>query len=578
MAAILLVGAGGAFGYAAVVASDDTILPNVYVMDQNLGGMTRQQATQKLQEAVTQTYGTLPLTVQLPDQTLEFDPQQVQASIDVEAAVEKAWEYGHTGNVFSRASLRKHAQESTHNIDVSDSLTLNTDYLSEVISQAAAEALTPRVDSVSTVDTAQGIVTIQVGTSGRSLDTEALLAAVETAYRQNDFNVLLFSYDVDHYHPVDLEALYQELCTDMADAYYDEANHVLVPEVNGFGFDLAAAKQQQDAAAEGAVFTLALGDIAPEKTLEDVKAELFPDVLSSYSSPHVVNANRTNNLDLSCKAINNTILNPGDVFSFNGIVGERTAEKGYKSAIVYVSGNSESQLGGGVCQVSSTIYMCTLLANLEQVERTEHMFAVTYVPMGMDATVYWGSLDYKFKNNLENPILVEANVADGYVNITLRGTKPQTDYDKIEMTYEILSTIPWSDVTKVDETKPADYSEVTQTPYTGYKAQTYRHFLDAEGNEIRSEKVAYSSYSKRDRVTTIGKQPEPETPPVDPTTPTDPATPTGPTQTPQDPGTTTEPTTPEQPQTPTEPATPTEPTAPQQSQEPAADNGFTTNS
>ena len=277
---------------------------------------------------------------------------------------------------------------------------------------------------------------------------------------------------------------------------------------------------------------------------------------------------------------NNTILNPGDVFSFNGIVGERTAEKGYKSAIVYVSGNSESQLGGGVCQVSSTIYMCTLLANLEQVERTEHMFAVTYVPMGMDATVYWGSLDYKFKNNLENPILVEANVADGYVNITLRGTKPQTDYDKIEMTYEILSTIPWSDVTKVDETKPADYSEVTQTPYTGYKAQTYRHFLDAEGNEIRSEKVAYSSYSKRDRVTTIGKQPEPEpeTPPVDPTTPTDPATPTGPTQTPQDPGTTTEPTTPEQPQTPTEPATPTEPTAPQQSQEPAADNGFTTNS
>lgn len=85
----MLIAAGGAFGYAAVVASDDTILPNVYVMDQNLGGMTKEQATQALQTAVSETYGTLPLTVQLPDRTLEFDPAQVQATIDVPAAVEK---------------------------------------------------------------------------------------------------------------------------------------------------------------------------------------------------------------------------------------------------------------------------------------------------------------------------------------------------------------------------------------------------------------------------------------------------------------------------------------------------------
>lgn len=568
----MLIAAGGAFGYAAVVASDDTILPNVYVMDQNLGGMTKEQATEALQAAVSETYGTLPLTVQLPDQTLEFDPAQVQATIDVEAAVEKAWEYGHTGNVFSRVSLRKHAQESVHNIDVSDTLTLNTDYIRRLIDEAAAQAHTDRVDSVSTVDMAQGIVTIQVGTSGRSLDADALQAAVEDAYRQNDFNVLLFSYEVDHYQPVDLQALYNELCTDMSDAYYDEQNHELVPEVNGYGFDLESAKQQQDAAVEGSVFTLTLGDIVPETTLEELVAEMFPDVLSSYSSPHVVNANRTNNLDLACKAINNTILNPGDVFSFNDIVGERTAEKGYKAAIVYVSGNSESQLGGGVCQVSSTIYMCTLLANLEQVERTEHMFAVTYVPMGMDATVYWGSLDYKFKNNLDHPILVEANVADGYVNITLRGTKPQTDYDKIEMTYEVLSTIPWSDVTVVDETKPADYSEVTQTPYTGYKVQTYRHFLDADGNELRSEKVAYSVYTKRDRITTVGKAEEPEvpeTPTTDPTTPTDPATPTDPT----DP--TAPPVDPTQSETTTDTTDSTESTTPP---EEPSDNGFITNS
>ena len=134
----------------------------------------------------------------------------------------------------------------------------------------------------------------------------------------------------------------------------------------------------------------------------------------------------------------------------------------------------------------------------------------------------------------------------------------------------MLSTIPWSDVTKVDETKPADYSEVTQTPYTGYKVQTYRHFLDANGNELRSEKVAYSSYTKRDRITTVGKPEEPETPVTDPTAPTDPATPTGPT----DPTTPVDPT---QPGTTTDPTEPTDPTSPQTPPEESSDNGFTTN-
>lgn len=120
------------------------------------------------------------------------------------------------------------------------------------------------------------------------------------------------------------------------------------------------------------------------------------------------------------------------------MVGERTSEKGYRPAAIYTSGTTTDELGGGVCQVASTIYMCALKADLEIVERACHQFTVTYVPMGMDATVYWGYQDFKFRNNTEYPIRVDASVSGGYVHIKLCGTETK-DYT-IEMTYEILST------------------------------------------------------------------------------------------------------------------------------------------
>src|SRR5699024_10646494 len=132
----------------------------------------------------------------------------------------------------------------------------------------------------------------------------------------------------------------------------------------------------------------------------------------------------TNNLDLACKAINGTILNPGEIFSFNDVVGERTAAKGYLPATVYVTGGaSAEELGGGVCQVASSIYYCSLFLNLEQVHREPHMYAVTYVDYGMDATVYWGSIDYQFRNTLDYPIKIQANIDGGTVNITFWGAE-----------------------------------------------------------------------------------------------------------------------------------------------------------
>lgn len=190
-------------------------------------------------------------------------------------------------------------------------------------------------------------------------------------------------------------------------------------------------------------------------------------------------------------------MNPGEVFSFNDVVGERTAAKGYLPATVYVTGGaSAEELGGGVCQVASSIYYCSLFLNLEQVHREPHMYAVSYVDYGMDATVYWGSIDYQFRNTLDYPIKIQANIDGGTVNITFWGAE-ELDFT-VETDYKILETYPWTTVEELDETKPVGYRQLVESPYTGYKVVAYITVKDLDGNVLDSREV-YSTYRKRDQ-------------------------------------------------------------------------------
>ena len=269
--------------------------------------------------------------------------------------------------------------------------------------------------------------------------------------------------------------------------------------------------------------TILLEEIKPELDAETLNARMFGDKLESRSSPYVNNANRTENLRLACEAINGTIINPGEVFSFNDTVGERTAEKGYKPATIYGGdGESVDGVGGGICQVASTIYYTTLYMDLEQVMREPHMYQVTYVPLGMDATVYWDSgLDYKFRNNRENPIKIQANVDGGYVNITFWGVKENDNY--VEMTNKVLETFTSDDVEEVDETQPVGYRALKQSAYTGAKVEAYQKVYDGNGKLLK-EKTITSTYKSRPNIYVVGpaapELPDPETPwPEDPELP-----------------------------------------------------------
>jgi len=507
VAAAALVVFLGVFIWGMMLKKGDTVFPNVCVSGVNIGGMNAAEAAEAIESNLSTTHAARTLTVQLPDRKLVFDPELANSPMDMDAMVDQAMAYGRDGSIIQVLQTYINCKKSAFILDMADFLQVDTEYVRELIDKTARDVEREMVQSQISMDENNAVITIQLGYNGRSLDADTLYEKVLAAYDSGDLSDIPFSYDVVPYDIVDLQSYYNEYCTSARNAYYDKSEKRVVDEVVGYGFDLIAANAQLALAEEGAVIEIPLQVIEPEITKEEYMAETFPDVVSSYESSHVWNPDRTTNLTLACKEINGTVLQPGEVFSFNAVVGERTAEKGYKEGIVYADGGaSELEAGGGICQVVSSVYMCALTADMTIVERQPHMYPVGYVDPGCDATVYWGAVDFKFKNDYENPIMIKASVSDGYVRVSFLGTR-EHDYT-VKMSYEMIETIPYEEVEEVDETQPVGYREETQAPHTGYVYWSYKNYYDLNGTYLRTEKCAISEYEKYDRIITVGPEPD----------------------------------------------------------------------
>ncbi|MBQ9967826.1 MAG: VanW family protein [Oscillospiraceae bacterium] len=505
----------GMFIYGIVLKSGKTIYPNVYVAGIDVGGMERAEAIEAVSDAVRSSYASSTLTLELPDRTLEFTPDKTNVALDAEEAIDEALALGRSGDPFSAVTSFLSSRVREHYVDLQSALELDTGYIRSVLEEVAAEVESSPSPSIAQYDETAKELVIKVGHPERSLDVDGLYDAVYAAFMSSDFSPMQWGYDEEPTRHMDLQPYFDRYCTAMQDAYYDEETHTIVDSVPGYGFDMEKTLQKLEEAEPGSELVIPMADLEPAVTTQVLEQEMFGTELFATSTEYVVNANRTKNLTLACQAIDGIILNPGDVFSFNNVVGERTAAKGYMPATVYSGGLSLEELGGGVCQVASSIYYCTLHLDLEQVHREPHQYVVTYVPKGMDATVYWGHIDYQFRNTLDMPIRITANTDNGNVNIAFLGAE-ELDYS-VKMETVTLETYPWREVEELDETKEPGYRQVDITPYTGYKVVTYKTILDAQGNEVSRDQEAVSVYSKRDQKVIVGP-PLDETPddPFDP--------------------------------------------------------------
>jgi len=226
----------------------------------------------------------------------------------------------------------------------------------------------------------------------------------------------------------------------------------------------------------------------------------FNDILAQASTPLLSNIpNRTHNIILSCKMINGVIIMPGAIFSFNQAVGIRTEDRGFKPAPTFINGQVAESAGGGICQLASTLYNACLLSNLEIVSRTNHsMFADYFEKPGFDAAVSWGTIDYSFKNNTNDPIKIYAWVEDTVLFVEITGTK-MGDYT-VDMESRIISITPYETIYRKNIDLPQGQTKIIQDPHTGYVVETYRVLKDASGNIVNRTLEARSIYNKTDEI------------------------------------------------------------------------------
>ncbi|GAA0179415.1 VanW family protein [Clostridium sediminicola] len=222
--------------------------------------------------------------------------------------------------------------------------------------------------------------------------------------------------------------------------------------------------------------------LAPiNELVADVTGEQLRSIdsnVGSYSTNYKTSSwARSTNIDLATKAINGTILMPGEEFSFNDVVGKRTEAKGYQVAHVIVRGEYVDGLGGGICQVSTTLYNAALLAGLEITERSHHTYPSSYVPIGRDATVDYGNIDLKFVNNQEYPIYISAYTSNKSDYFTIYSSNNLNKTEE-RIWNDVYKTFPATYKTIEDPTLTVGTEEIDKKPHTGYKVKVYRQVTE----------------------------------------------------------------------------------------------------
>ncbi len=470
------------------------ILPNVYANGVNVGGMTPEQAQQRLAEAGFDKSAEGRLRVKMPmGANFKLLYSESGARLSSKAAADIAFDYGHSGNWY--ADFFKYASNLMMPVDIIYfDKTLNYDYINAAMDEAIAVFNERTADTDYDIDLENGRLSLLKGAGELQIDKQAL-------YRQIVDGLLAERESITYNLPEtklsrpDFEALAEEINIEAEDASFDE-NFEIKPSVTGVHLNAAEAEKIWDEAKAGTRVVVPITITPPEISTEALREMLFRDKLGSQTTYFTGSSeNRINNIRLVSDKLDGLILMPGDEFSFNGYIGERTKEKGFKPAGAYLNGLVVEEVGGGICQVSSTLYCATMLAQMETVERTCHYFSVDYLSPGLDATVSWPDTDFKFKNCRDYPVKIRSYCDEEEKTITIEIWGTDVDGSYVELRYGVGT---WYD---------EEYTDVV----IGKTAVSYRAIYDKDGNQIDYVREAYSAYRLHDwEIQWPEPEPEPE--------------------------------------------------------------------
>lgn len=491
---------------ACTMPQKGRIINNTYVNHVDVSGLSPKQAAARIQEDFEKSYAHQTLTVQAVGRKYSVLIND-SLEIDADAAAKKAYSFAHgsfltRGIGVLRAALIK--QRFSWNAHVSDD---------EALKKAVKES--GLLDINTTTQTEYNIkgdeLIFKKGAVGVLVDQPALIKELKSAVKNEDYvSVINSPMKNGTVKETDMKAVYKKVHTKKRNATLDpEKDYQIVRSQRGIDFDVKSAQEAFDAAREGGQVVIPLDVEKADVTTDDLKKHLFKNVLGECTTDVGGTDARVSNVKLAAKKVNGTILLAGESFSYNKTVGERTEERGFRMA-AYSNGQTVRELGGGICQVSSTLYKAAMLSDLRIDERQNHTYISNYIDIGMDATVSWDGPDFCFTNNTKYPIRIDVEYSDGQVTVKLEGAK--LDKNRVEITAETLEVIEHDIIYQEDPKMLKGESVVASSGIDGYVVQTYRNIYDKDDRLISSKKEAYCEYKSKAAVIREGiREPEPAT-------------------------------------------------------------------
>jgi len=526
------------------VSTIDEIYPNVTLDGINLGNMSLTEAMELLSEKGYSSLEGKEVNVIMPlDVVLNVKSEDVCTITGLAEHVQRVYDGCKGGNPIAAA------------LNYVRCCFAGMSFESETVITADKEAVSAAVDNIvrevklalmaSEVKIGEEYISVLKGAKGINIDAEGIAAMVVDALENENYNDIVYDAEISTDQELDIAKLRESVFCEPENAHYDKKNNKIIEHVIGIDFDAKKAVQLWNKAEYGETVEIPIVFSEPEITTGEFEKLLFRDVLSECTTTLLGSSyNRINNVRKAVDSVNGTILLPGEEFDYNTTLGKRTPENGYLMAGAYSGGQTVQEYGGGICQVSSMVYYCSLYANLEISARTCHYFKVLYLPVGLDATVSWGGPEFRFVNNRDFPIKIEASVSDDNKSVIMKIIGSDIDGSYVKM-----AVGSW-------EVFDDEYEDIA----IALKASSTRYVYNADGTLRSKEWEALSHYNYHEEDIDWPSPSPSESPSPSPTPDTEP-TPTPDTEPTPTPGT--EPTpTPGTELTPTPAPTPTPTPAP----------------
>ena len=487
--------------FALVNKNNTNILNGTYINNINVSNMTRDDALSTLLADEANTLKKA-ITLKHNDYEAQVSLTQIELTFDNDTALNQAYSKGRSGNIF------KDNYDILFSSFTKDYISIDFSYNEENINSLVKEIevnLSDRLIETSYYIDGNNLI-ISKGKNGYVIDTIALNENIKLKLIDIDTSNCIIEIPVIYKEidNIDINKIHSEIYKTPTNAYFTKDPYVIYPHVDGIDFAISIEEAQNLVNnSQEEEISIPLNVTSPQVTTSDIGNEAFPDQLSTYYTTYSTNnVNRSTNIRLASDKVNGTVVMPGEVFSYNATVGQRTSAAGFMPAPVYSGGEVTTGLGGGICQVSSTLYNAVLLANLEIEERQNHGFNPGYVPVGRDATVSWGAPDFKFRNTRNYPIKIVCDGSGGTINVDILGLKEKDEYD-IDIESYVTSWIAYSTITRNDPNLEPGETKVIQSGSSGCRSVAYRVFYK-DGEEIDRELLSQDTYSPHNKIVAVG--------------------------------------------------------------------------